>query len=591
MLFYDIDTANTEDLSNTPRFLIFSRAHVSERSQKEKRERNKQSMKRLLILGAGGFGQMIKETVQLMGYSEAVFLDDTVKREDVIGRCCDYKISREKYPAAVAAFGHNKTRLLWTDKLLEAGYEVPAIVHPSAVVSPSAVLEPGCFVMQRAVVNTNTRIERAALINSGAVVDHNTVIEAGAHVGLGSVVKAHCRIEAGRKVEAGEVIFSTRRKIEGADSRELEDAIYAFGFGQDCSYVKPFGEGHINETYAVYMPAQDGTEVPLFVLQKININVFKNPGQVMENIFGVTEYLRGIIRRDGGDLDREALSYIKTKDGESYFEDESGQPWRCLHYVPNSVCYQQVERPEQFYQSAISFGRFLKQLGDYPAENLYETIPQFHDTAKRFRDFEDAQRKDVKNRARTCRGEIEFVLSREKDCDVLMRQLREGLLPLRVTHNDTKLNNILFDKDTDKGLCIIDLDTIMPGLAANDFGDSIRFGASTAEEDEKDLTKVHFDLDLYENYVKGYLEMAKDVLTPAEIESLPWGARLMTLECGMRFLADYLQGDVYFKTAYPEHNLVRARTQFRLVAEMEEQFEQMEQIIKKYLPLSIAQEM
>ena len=158
----------------------------------------------------------------------------------------------------------------------------------------------------------------------------------------------------------------------------------------------------------------------------------------------------------------------------------------------------------------------------------------------------------------------------------------KGALPLRVTHNDTKLNNILFDKDTGKGLCIIDLDTIMPGLAANDFGDSIRFGASTAEEDEQDLDKVHFDISLYEMYVKGYLEMAKDVLTSAEIESLPWGARLMTLECGMRFLADFLQGDVYFKTAYPEHNLVRARTQFRLVKEMEEQFEEMNRIVKKY---------
>ena len=164
-----------------------------------------------------------------------------------------------------------------------------------------------------------------------------------------------------------------------------------------------------------------------------------------------------------------------------------------------------------------------------------------------------------------------------------MQQLREGLLPLRVTHNDTKLNNILFDADTGKGLCIIDLDTIMPGLAANDFGDSIRFGASTAEEDEKDLEKVHFDINLYEMYVKGYLETAKDVLTPEEIASLPWGARLMTLECGMRFLADFLQGDVYFKTAYPEHNLVRARTQFRLVEEMEEQFDEMNRILQTYL--------
>lgn len=540
-------------------------------------------MKSLLILGAGGFGRMVKETAQALGYEKVVFLDDAVKSDDVIGMCCDYVIQHEEYPVAVAAFGNNKTRLYWTDKLLEEGYEVPAIVHPSAIVSPSAVLEPGCFVMQRAVVNTHTKIERAVLVNSGAIVDHGSSVGAGAHIGLGSVVKSDCVIESGRKVEAGEVIFSTRRKIEGVDSRSLEDAIYAFGFGTQCSYVKPFGEGHINETYAVYMPGADGTDVPLYVLQRININVFKNPDQVMDNIFGVTEYLRNVIREEGGDLDRETLSYIKTKSGETYFEDADGQPWRCLHYVPNSVCYQMVERPEQFYQSALSFGHFLKQLGDYPAESLYETIPQFHDTAKRFRDFEDAQRKDVKNRARQCREEIEFVLSRKDDCDVLMKQLEEGELPLRVTHNDTKLNNILFDKDTDEGLCIIDLDTIMPGLAANDFGDSIRFGASTAEEDEKDLDKVHFDISLYDIYVKGYLEMAKDVLTPAEIESLPWGARLMTLECGMRFLADFLQGDVYFKTAYPEHNLVRARTQFRLVKEMEEQFDEMNAILKKYV--------
>ena len=540
-------------------------------------------MRSLLILGAGGFGQMIKETALVLGYEKVVFLDDAAKGEDVIGMCCDYVLRHSEYPAAVAAFGNNKTRLFWTDKLLEEGYEVPAMVHPSAIVSPSATLEPGCFIMQRVVVNTHTRIERAALINSGAVVDHDSIVCAGAHVGLGSVVKANCTIESGRKVEAGEVILSTRRKIEGVDSRSLEDAVYAFGFGPQCSYVKPFGEGHINETYAVYMPGPDGKEVPLYVLQRININVFKNPDQVMDNIFGVTEYLRNIIRQEGGDLDRETLSYIKTKDGESYFEDDNGQPWRCLHYVPNSVCYQQVERPEQFYQSALSFGHFLKQLGEYPAESLYETIPQFHDTRKRFRDFVEAERKDVKNRARVCRSEIDFVLAREKDCGTLMEQLEDGVLPLRVTHNDTKLNNILFDKDTEEGLCIIDLDTIMPGLAANDFGDSIRFGASTAEEDEQDLEKVHFDIDLYEIYVKGYLEMAKEVLTPAEIESLPWGARLMTLECGMRFLADFLQGDVYFKTAYPEHNLVRARTQFRLVKEMEEQFDKMKDVLKKYI--------
>lgn len=539
-------------------------------------------MKSLLILGAGGFGQMVKETAQMLGYEQVVFLDDAAKGNDVVGKCCDYVIKHEEYPVAVAAFGNNRTRLFWTDKLIEEGYEVPAIVHPSAVISPSAVIEPGCFIMQRAVVNTHTRIERAALINSGAVVDHDSVVGYGAHVCLGSIVKANCAIEPDKKVEAGEVIFSTRRKIEGVDSRSLEDAVYAFGFGPQCSYVKPFGEGHINETYAVYMPNADGTDEPLYVLQRVNIHVFKNPAEVMENIFGVTEYLRDVIRREGGDLDRETLSYIKTKSGDTYFEDDEGQPWRCLNYISNSVCYQLVERPEQFYQSAKSFGHFLRQLGDYPAESLHETIPQFHDTVKRFNDFAAAVKKDVKNRGRLCRPEMEFALARKDDCGVLMKQLQEGILPLRVTHNDTKLNNILFDADTGKGLCIIDLDTIMPGLAANDFGDSIRFGASTAEEDERDLDKVHFDIHLYELYVKGYLEMAKDVLTPAEVASLPWGARLMTLECGMRFLMDFLQGDVYFKTAYSEHNLVRARTQFRLVKEMEEQFDAMCDIVKKY---------
>ena len=539
-------------------------------------------MRSLLILGAGGFGQMVKETALQLGYENVVFLDDAAKGSDVVGKCYDYRIKHSEYTTAVAAFGNNHTRLYWTDRLVKEGYEVPAIVHPSAIVSPSAVIESGCFIMQRAVVNTHTRIERAALINSGAVVDHDSVVGAGAHVCLGSIVKANCKIESGKKIEAGEVVFSTRRKIEGADSRALEDAVYAFGFGLQCSYVKPFGEGHINETYAVYMPGEDGVDEPLYVLQRVNINVFKNPSQVMENIFGVTEYLRDVIRLEGGDLDRETLSYIKTKSGETYFEDDEGQPWRCLNYVANSVCYQLVENPEQFYQSARSFGHFLKQLGEYPAESLYETIPHFHDTVKRFHDFEAAVKKDVKNRGRLCRPEIEFALARKEDCGVLMNQLKEGILPLRVTHNDTKLNNILFDADTGKGLCIIDLDTIMPGLAANDFGDSIRFGASTAEEDEQDLSKVHFDIGLYELYVKGYMEMARDVLTTAEVESLPWGARLMTYECGIRFLMDFLQGDVYFKTAYPEHNLVRARTQFRLVKEMEEQFEEMCGIIKKY---------
>lgn len=539
------------------------------------------SMKDLLILGAGGFGHMIQETAKLLGYEKAVFLDDAVRDPDVVGKCCDYESFLGQYDTAVAALGDNNMRLHWTEKLMEAGYDVPAIIHPSAVVSPSASVGKGSFIMQRAIVNTHTVVEHGVLINSGAVVDHDSYVERGAHIGLGSVVKANCRIASKVKVEAGEVIFSTRRKIDGVEDRNLEDAIYAFGFGNRCSYVKPFGAGHINETYAVYMPGQEGDELS-YVLQRVNSNVFKDPAGVMDNIFGVTEYLRNVIRREGGDPDRETLSYIKTKSGCNYFEDSEGEPWRCYNFIPDSVCYQLVEEPEQFYQSGSSFGHFLKQLCDYPASKLNETIPDFHNTVKRFGAFQVALKRDLKNRAASCRPEIDFALAREKDCGVLVEQQDAGILPLRVTHNDTKLNNILFDEKTGKGLCIIDLDTIMPGLAANDFGDSIRFGAATAEEDEPNLDLMHFDISLYELYVKGYLEETKDVLTEAEIKSLPWGARLMTLECGIRFLTDYLQGDTYFKTDYPEHNLVRARTQFRLVDEMEQQFDRMQELVEKY---------
>ena len=539
-------------------------------------------MPNLLILGAGGFGRMIYENVQsTRQFDKIALLDDAAKGPQVIGKLVDYASLQKEYPCAVAAFGNNKLRVQWVDRLLQAGFVVPTIIHPSAVVSPSAVIGAGSFVMQLAVINARTVLGKGCLVNSGAIVDHDCHVGDGAHISLGSVVKANCQIEPWRKVEAGEVIFAQRRCIDGVDSRELEDALYAFGFGNECSYVKPFGAGHINETYAVYMPGDEGDELR-YVLQRVNKHVFKNPRAVMENIFGVTEYLRSSIRAAGGDPDRETLSYIKTKGGETYYQDTSGQPWRCYNYIADSVCYQSVETPEQFYQSARSFGTFLKQLDGYPIETLHETIPKFHDTENRLKNFKKALQRDVKNRARTCKKEIDFVLERAADCSVLMEQLRRGNLPMRVTHNDTKLNNILFDEATGQGMCIIDLDTIMPGLSLNDFGDSIRFGATRAAEDEPDLGKVHFELDLFEAYTKGYLEAAGDVLTDAEKQYLHWGAKILTLECGIRFLTDYLQGDVYFKTQYPTHNLVRCRTQFKLVQEMEENFEAMGGIVKKY---------
>ena len=256
-------------------------------------------MNNLLILGAGGFGHMIQETAKILGYEEVVFLDDAVIGTDIIGKCCDYKAFLEKYDTAVAGLGDNGMRLYWTEQLLEAGYNVPAIIHPSAVVSPSAKIGEGSFIMQNAVVNTNTVIEHGVLVNSGSVVDHDSFVGCGAHIGLGSVVKANCTIESKRKVEEGEVVFSTRRKIDGVgNNRNLEDALYAFGFGTQCSYVKPFGEGHINETYAVYMPV-DGEDELCYILQRVNNNVFKDPAGVMENIFRVTEYLRNVIREEG----------------------------------------------------------------------------------------------------------------------------------------------------------------------------------------------------------------------------------------------------------------------------------------------------
>lgn len=540
-------------------------------------------MSNLLILGAGGMGHMIYEMVgEFGGYDKVSFLDDAKKESAVVGKLVDYQDFCGEYDCAIAAFGDNKLRVSWIEKLIACGYTVPSVIHPSAVVSPSVEIGAGCFVLPRAVINTRAKLEMGCLVNSGAVVDHDAVLEKGCHISLGSVIRAYCQIAAYRKVADGKVIYARRRKIDGVDNGALEDALYAFGFGNKCSYVRPFGAGHINETYAVYMPNEEGEDELMYVLQRVNKNVFKNPDAVMENIFGVTEFLRRVIREDGGDPDRETLSYIKTKIGENYFEDTDGFPWRCYNYISDSVCYQSAENAEQFYQSARSFGHFLKQLGDYPAETLHETIPKFHDTESRLADFKRALKRDVKNRARTCRREIRFVLDREKDCSVLMEQVRQGNLPLRVTHNDTKLNNILFDEETNKGLCIIDLDTIMPGLALSDYGDSIRFGASTAAEDEQDLNKVHFSLELFEAYTRGYLEAAGDVLTPTEKEYLPWGARLLTLECGIRFLTDYLQGDTYFKTEYTDHNLVRARTQFKLVDEMEQHFDEMREIVKKY---------
>ena len=361
----------------------------------------------------------------------------------------------------------------------------------------------------------------------------------------------------------------------------VQELLNAFDFPGTLKDFSVYGSGHINDTRRATFALPDGQEAH-FILQRINTDIFTDPDGLMENIVGVTEFLKQQIEKEGGDPARETLTVVKTKDGKPYLRTSDGGCWRCYPFIEDTVSYDLVETPEDFYKVAQAFGHFQMQLSKYPAETLHETIPHFHDTPDRYRIFHEALKADKLGRAKLAKPEIDFVLAHEKDASALTGLLSAGKLPLRVTHNDTKLNNILLDRDTGKALCIIDLDTVMPGLVHYDFGDSIRFGASTALEDEQDLSKVHVSLELYELFTKGFLETAGAVLTPLEKETLPLGAKLMTLECGVRFLTDFLEGDTYFKIHRENHNLDRCRTQFQLVSEMEQKAAEIQKIIEKY---------
>lgn len=359
----------------------------------------------------------------------------------------------------------------------------------------------------------------------------------------------------------------------------FQEVLSAYDWGEGTLSYGSYGEGHINNTNLV---TATGKTVTRYILQRINTDIFTNPKALMENICGVTSYLRNLISKRGGDVSRETMTVVPTKNGNSYYTDSTGGAWRVYNFVENTICLQQCRNTEDFYTSARAFGQFQKNLADYDASSLHETIPDFHNTPDRLLKFKKALKADALHRAADISDDIAFVLDREADCSYMTDLLAAGKLPLRVTHNDTKLNNILLDADTNDALCIIDLDTVMPGLAANDYGDSIRFGANHSAEDEPDLSKVNFSLELFEAYTKGFLEVAGDALTPLEIKTLPWGAKLMTLECGMRFLTDYLEGDHYFATHHPGQNLNRARTQFKLVRDMEACWSEMNDIVSKY---------
>jgi hypothetical protein len=353
-------------------------------------------------------------------------------------------------------------------------------------------------------------------------------------------------------------------------------------FQFEGSYVgaEPIVAGHINDTYRVDYDSNG--LVKHYILQRINRYVFANPEGMMRNIQLVTNHISAKILAAGGDAQRETLSLIPTVAENSYLETNEGECWRGYRFIDNARTYDRVEDILQAYHAGAAFGKFLSWLSDFPLHRLIETIPDFHHTRKRFETFVNTVEKDELNLAHTVAAEIAFILQREREASLLVDAYQAGDLLLRITHNDTKLNNVMIDNLTGKDVCVIDLDTVMPGLALYDYGDAIRSITNTAAEDEQELSKIKFDLQVFEAYTRGYLEAVGEVLSAREKELLAISAILMTLECGMRFLTDHLQGDRYFKVMRPGHNLDRCRTQMRMVVEMEEQQEMMQRTIEKY---------
>ncbi len=335
----------------------------------------------------------------------------------------------------------------------------------------------------------------------------------------------------------------------------------AFALIGDIVEIVPYGEGHINLTLLVTTTARR------YIMQRMNTFVFRDTERLMANICAVTAHLaaQGI----------ETLTVIPTKDGRSYLDAGDAGRYRVYDFIENTVSYQTVTNAAVFTAAGRAFGEFQRQLADFDASTMTETIPHFHDTPRRYARFLEVLREDKLGRADECRAEIDFILAHADTYARVTEGLKDGSVPLRVTHNDTKLNNILMDADTGLARAIIDLDTVMPGSMLYDFGDSIRFGASTAAEDEKDLDLVHFSLPLFTAYAEGFLPAVRKSITPREAELIPYSGYLLTIECGMRFLTDYLEGDVYFSTKYPGHNLVRARTQLKLASEQEQAFSAM----------------
>jgi hypothetical protein len=387
-------------------------------------------------------------------------------------------------------------------------------------------------------------------------------------------------------------------------AHDLRAVARQFQIAGDYQQGEPYGSGHINDTYCVSF-SEAGARVR-YIFQRINHNIFKNPPALMENIQRVTAHLASKLETAGSELqtpnkhqdpntksqipktelgkwgngtgaERGALTLLPALDGQCWHRDEGGNYWRVYRFIEQARTYDAIESPRQAFEAARAFGRFQQMLADLPAPRLHDTIPDFHHTPRRFARLEQAIAADVVDRAALARPEIEFALRHKADAGVL---LAAGL-PERVTHNDTKLNNVMLDDATGEGVCVIDLDTVMPGLALYDFGDMVRTSTSPAKEDEKDLSKVKMQFPMFEALVRGYLETAGGFLTRAEKQFLGFSGKLITFEIGIRFLTDFLEGDTYFKVHRDGHNLDRCRTQFRLVESIEQQESAMNKLVEE----------
>lgn len=363
--------------------------------------------------------------------------------------------------------------------------------------------------------------------------------------------------------------------------QEFEQIVKIFQFQGEFLDVQPYGFGHINDTYAICFRQKDG-RIRQYILQRINHQIFKRPEEVMANIERVTTHLRQKIQEAGENPERGTINLVPTVDGQMFYRTLEGDYWRSHLMIEGARSYQTARDQDHYYNASKAFGTFLRLLGDLPADRLYVTIPDFHHTGKRFETFLQATERDVANRAQSAKKEIDFVLERADETMILIDLVAQNLMPERVTHNDTKFDNVMIDDETGEGICVIDLDTVMPGLTVFDFGDSVRFAANPGGEDTRDLESVCIDLAVFDRLTHGYLDATRDFLTTAEVNHMAFGAKLITFEQGMRFLTDHLNGDTYYKIIRGNHNLDRSRTQLLMVHDMEIKYEQMLRIVEKY---------